>query len=104
MKPAQIRAQLKRFKGLRLAVRAIARVLRSHGYELTHRGGRPQEEQPPTHWDAPHRNALWQVDLKKVRLPQKRRTLGTITRTPRGTLSARTVAPGWWGDRPRRRV
>ena len=48
MGPAQIRAQLTRFRGVRLALRAIVRVLRNHCYELTHRGDRPQEEQPPS--------------------------------------------------------
>jgi transposase InsO family protein len=78
MGPAQIRAQLKRFKGWRLALRAIARVLRNHGYEPEHRGGRPQEAQPPTRWEAPHRNALWQVDFTEVRIPEGRRALGVI--------------------------
>ena len=78
MGPAQIRAQLKRFKGWRLALRAIARVLRNHGYDLEHRSGRPQEEQPPTRWEAPHRNALWQVDFTEVRIPEGRRALGVI--------------------------
>jgi hypothetical protein len=41
MGPAQLRAQLKRFKGWRLSLKAIARVLRGHGYEPVHRGGRP---------------------------------------------------------------
>ncbi len=41
MGPAQIRAQLKRFHGWRVAVKAIARVLRAHGYELVRRGSRP---------------------------------------------------------------
>jgi transposase len=44
MGPAQIRAQLKRFKGWRISVRAIARVLKQHGYELVHTGGRPKDE------------------------------------------------------------
>ncbi|HOE31592.1 MAG TPA: DDE-type integrase/transposase/recombinase [Planctomycetota bacterium] len=78
MGPAQIRAQLKRFKGWRLSLRAIARALREHGYELEHRGGRPQEEQPPTRWEAPHRNALWQVDFTEVRISEGRRALGVI--------------------------
>jgi putative transposase len=78
MGPAQIRAQLKRFRGWRLALRAIARVLRNHGYEREHRGGRPQEQQPPTRWEAPHRNALWQVDFTEVRIPEGRRALGVI--------------------------
>jgi putative transposase len=78
MGPAQIRAQLKRFKGWRLGVRSIARVLRNHGYELEHRSGRPQEATPPTRWEAPRRNALWQIDFTEVRIPEGRRALGVI--------------------------
>jgi transposase InsO family protein len=78
MGPAQIRAQLKRFKGWRIGNRAIARVLRNNGYELEHRKGRPQEPQPPTRWEASHRNALWQTDFTDVRIPEGRRALGVI--------------------------
>jgi putative transposase len=65
--PAQIRAQLKRFKGWRLANKAIARVLRSHGYELVHRGSRPQGPEP-IRFEAPRRNALWQMDHTDLRV------------------------------------
>ena len=41
MGPAQIRAQLKRFKGWRISIKAIARVLKKNGYEMVHRGSRP---------------------------------------------------------------
>jgi len=41
MGPAQIRAQLKRFLGWRVAVKAIARVLRKAGFAPVHRKGRP---------------------------------------------------------------
>ena len=78
MGPAQIRAQLKRFKGWRISNRAIARVFRNSGYELERRTGRPQEAQPPIRWEAPHRNALWQVDFTDVRIPEGRRALGVI--------------------------
>jgi len=78
MGPAQIRAQLKRFKGWRVALRAIARALRQNGYELEHRGGRPVEDEPPVSWEAPHRNALWQLDFAEVRIPEGRRALGVI--------------------------
>ena len=66
--PAQIRAQLKRFKGWRLARKAIAKVLRDHGYELVHRGSRPQGDEEPTRFEAPRRNALWQFDFCEVRV------------------------------------
>jgi putative transposase len=75
MGPAQIRAQLKRFKGWRIAVRAIARVLTQNGYELVHRGSRPQGEQEPRRWEAPHRNALWQMDFVELRIGPERRAL-----------------------------
>ena len=60
--PAQIRTQLKRFKGWRLSIRAIARVLRDHGYELVHRGSRPKGFEDHR-FEAPRRNALWQMDF-----------------------------------------
>jgi RNA-directed DNA polymerase len=65
--PAQIRAQLKRFKGWRIANKAIARVLKKHGYELVHRKGRPQGPEP-IRFEAPHRNALWQMDFAEMRV------------------------------------
>lgn len=67
MGPAQLRAQLKRFKGWRLANKAIARVLRNNGYEPVHRGSRPQGPEP-TRFEAPRRNALWQLDFAEVRV------------------------------------
>jgi len=60
--PAQIRTQLKRFKGWRVAVKAIARVLRQNGYELVHRGSRPKGYEDHR-FEAPRRNALWQMDF-----------------------------------------
>jgi len=59
MGPAQIRAQLKRFLGWRVSVRAIARVLRQAGFPPVHRKGRPVGDEHPTRWEAPHRNELW---------------------------------------------
>jgi len=67
MGPAQIRAQLKRFKGWRLSNKAIARVLKQEGYQLVHRGGRPEGPEP-TRFEAPRRNALWQADFTEVRV------------------------------------
>jgi transposase InsO family protein len=78
MGPAQLRAQLKRFKGWRVSNRAIARVLKQNGYELERRGGRPEEPEPPSSWEAPQRNALWQLDFAEVRIPEGRRALGII--------------------------
>ncbi len=67
MGPAQIRAQLKRFKGWRISVKAIAGLLKKNGYELEHRGCRPQGFEPQR-FEAPHRNALWQLDFMEARL------------------------------------
>ena len=75
MGPAQIRAQLKRFKGWRVSVRAIARVLRDHGYELVHVASRPKGDEDPERWEAPHRNALWQADFVELRVGPERRAL-----------------------------
>jgi RNA-directed DNA polymerase len=67
MGPAQIRAQLKRFRGWRVSIKAIARVLRTHGYERVHRGSRPQGPEPKR-FEAPRRNALWQMDYAEMRV------------------------------------
>jgi len=75
MGPAQIRAQLKRFKGWRVSVRAIARVLTDHGYELVHVASRPKGEENPQRFEAPHRNALWQMDFVELRIGSERHPL-----------------------------
>lgn len=67
MGPAQLRAQLKRFKGWRVSLKAIARVLRGHGYEPVHRGSKPKGPEP-VRFEAPRRNALWQADFGEVRV------------------------------------
>lgn len=67
MGPAQIRAQLKRFKGWRISIKAIARVLNKHGYEPVHRGSRAQGAEPKR-FEAPRRNALWQMDYSELRV------------------------------------
>ena len=67
MGPAQIRAQLKRFKGWRVSLKAIARVMRAHGYEPVHRGAKPKGPEP-VRFEAPRRNALWQADFCDVRV------------------------------------
>jgi len=74
MGPAQIRAQLKRFKNWRLSVRAIARVLRDHGYEPVAQGSRPKDFSPQS-WEAPWRNAVWQADFTELRVGGERRQL-----------------------------
>jgi len=66
MGPAQIRAQLKRFRGWRVNVKAIARVLRAHGYRTEHVSGR--EEQELQRFEAPRPNALWMMDAMPLRV------------------------------------
>ena len=66
--PAQLRAQLKRFRGWRVSLKAIAKVLRQNGYELVHRGSRPKGLKEPTRFEAPRRNALWQLDFLQLRV------------------------------------
>ena len=78
MGPAQIRAQLKRFLGWRISVKAIARVLRKAGYVPVHRKGRPVGDEHPRRFEAPHRNALWQLDFTELRVGSERRWLLVI--------------------------
>ena len=78
MGPAQIRAQLKRFLGWRVSVKAIARVLRQHGFAAVHRKGRPVGNEHPGRWEAPHRNAIWQLDFTELRVGVERRWLLVI--------------------------
>lgn len=67
MGPAQIRAQLKRFKGWRLSVKAIGRFLVAQGYQLVHVGSRPEGAEPQR-FEAPRPNALWQLDFIELRM------------------------------------
>jgi putative transposase len=78
MGPAQIRAQLKRFLGWRVSVKAIARVLRQAGYAPVHRKGRPVGDEHPRRFEAPHRSALWQLDFTELRVGAERRWLLVI--------------------------
>ena len=75
MGPAQIRAQLKRFRGWRVSVKAIASVLRKNGYRLVHTGSRPEGEEHPQRFESPHRNAIWQLDFAELRVGPERRFL-----------------------------
>lgn len=74
MGPAQIRAQLKRFRGWRLSVRAIARVLIQNGFELVHVTSAPKGQEF-TRFEAPRRNALWQLDFVELRVGPERVSL-----------------------------
>lgn len=75
MGPAQIRAQLKRFHGWRVSIRAIARVLKGAGYELVHVASRPRGEEEPRRWEAERRNAVWQADFVEMRVGPERASL-----------------------------
>jgi len=75
MGPAQIRAQLKRFLGWRISVKAIAGVLRRAGYVPVHRAGRPVGDEHPQRFEAPYRSALWQLDYTELRVGTSRRWL-----------------------------
>ena len=68
--PAQVRAQLKRFRGWRISLKAIKRVFAAHGFETVHRGSKPQGPEP-IRFEAPHRNALWQLDFAEFRMVDK---------------------------------
>lgn len=70
MGPAQMRAQLKRFFGWRISVRAIARVLRANGYRTEHRAAR--QEQELQRFEAVRPNALWQMDALSLRVHKLR--------------------------------
>lgn len=70
MGPAQIRAQLKRFMGWRISVKAIARVLRAKGYRTEHRTAK--QEQELQRFEAPRPNALWQMDALSLRVHKLR--------------------------------
>ena len=72
--PAQIRTQLKRFKGWRVSIKAIARLLKQNGYELVHRGSKPQGYEEHR-FEAPRRNAIWQMDFGEFWVGRERRHL-----------------------------
>jgi transposase InsO family protein len=65
--PAQVRAQLKRFKGWRISIKAIKSVFNRNGLPLVHRGSRPEGPEP-IRFEAPHRDALWQMDFAEMRI------------------------------------
>jgi putative transposase len=72
--PAQLRSQLKRFKGWRVSIKAIARWLKQNGYELVHRGSKPQGYEEHR-FEAPRRNAIWQMDFGEFWVGRERRHL-----------------------------
>jgi putative transposase len=94
MGPAQIRTQLKRFKGWRVSIKAIARALRQAGYEPVHLGGRPVDEPAIQHFEAPFRNALWQLDYTDLRIGPEVRYLLVIEDDFSRFVVAHTLAEG----------
>lgn len=72
MGPAQIRAQLKRFRGWRVSVKAIGRVLVRNGYKLVRTEARPEGQEEVKRFEAPRRNALWQMDFAELRVGAER--------------------------------
>lgn len=73
--PEQVQAQLKRFKGWNTSRKAIAKVFKDNGYELVHIASRPQGDEKPHRWEAPHRNAVLQMDLAELRVGPEKRAL-----------------------------
>ena len=65
--PAQVRAQLKRFKGWRISIKAIKSVFKKNGLPLVHRGSRPEGPEL-IRFEAPHRDAMWQMDFAEMRI------------------------------------
>ena len=59
-------------------MKAIARALRKAGYASVHRKGRPVGDEHPGRFEAPHRNALWQLDFTELRVGAERRYLLVI--------------------------
>jgi len=95
MGPAQIRAQLKRFLGWRVSVKAIARVLRRAGFPAVHRKGRPVGQERPGRFEAPHRNALWQLDFTELRIGPCESDRGVDTSAPVMTTNASYTVSAW---------
>jgi len=53
-------------------------VLHKAGFPKVHRKGRPVGDEHPGRFEAPHRNALWQLDYKDLRIGTERRWLLVI--------------------------
>lgn len=76
--PEQVQAQMRRFKGWRISRRAIARVFKDNGYELVHVQSRPKGDEHPHRWEAPRRNAVWQMDLCDLMVGADKRALAVV--------------------------
>ena len=76
MGPAQIRAQLRRYHGWRISIKAIARALKAHGYHVEHRSARDEREL--MRFEAPYPNSLWMMDALAFRVHEQRLYLSLI--------------------------
>lgn len=76
MGPAQIRAQLKRFRGWRISVKAIARALKANGYQVEHKSARNDQEL--TRFEAPFPNFMWMMDALSFRVHEQRLYLNLV--------------------------
>lgn len=76
--PEQVQAQLRRFKGWQISRKAIANVFKANGYELVHVASRPQGDEKPHRWEAPHRCAVWQMDMTELRVGPEKRALAAV--------------------------
>ncbi|MCG5056157.1 MAG: DDE-type integrase/transposase/recombinase [Myxococcales bacterium] len=72
MGPAQIRAQLKRFRGWRISIKAVQRVLEKAGYRMVHTKSRPEGQEDFKRFEVPRRNAIWQIDFADLRVGPER--------------------------------
>lgn len=70
MGPAQIRAQLKRFRGWRISIKAIARALKANGYKVEHKSARNDQEL--MRFEAPFPNSMWMMDALSFRVHEQR--------------------------------
>jgi transposase InsO family protein len=57
-----------------VSIKAIARWLKANGYELVHRGSKPQGYEEHR-FEAPRRNAIWQMDFGEFWVGRERRHL-----------------------------
>lgn len=71
MGPAQIRAQLHRFHGIRVSVKPIRRVLKEAGYELEKRSQKDSSKNC-TRFEMTHPNELWISDIFEFRIHEEK--------------------------------
>lgn len=68
--PAQIQAYLRRFHGLAVSVKVVARILKEAGYELQKRAAK--EPEAPQRFEMTRPNELWQIDVLEFRIIEKK--------------------------------